>query len=209
MRKIAILSIFILALLALSVSFAAQQPQMSVYVADINVGETAYVSITLPEDAQGQVSVLVNGQTYTADVVDGQANVELSGLNAGAYTVKVTYDGSGNYSSISKQANLKVKSESQSDNSTNTTGNASGEPNNDTQINSTGLSDLTNNTANNNSTNNTNNTNNTSKADNILLPVKPKEPPKKPNINLKDTGLPILVLLIAFAAIFVSVYRKN
>ena len=38
MRKIAILSIFILSLFAVNMAFSVEQPEMKVYVADINAG---------------------------------------------------------------------------------------------------------------------------------------------------------------------------
>lgn len=222
MRKIAILSIFILALLAVNISFAAEQPEMSVYVADIEEGSTAQVSITLPSDATGKVTVSVNGQTYTAAVEGGQAIVDVPGLKAGDYKVKVNYEGNGNYSKVVKQADLKVSGESKSNDTavtTNTSANASGEPEN--QINTTILDNLTNNTNSSNSTNHTNTSNVTPKkitnvtpkktVNNTAPPKKPKQP-KKPLASLtdKNTGLPILVLmLVTVGAVFATAFRKQ
>ena len=222
MRKIAILSIFILALLAVNISFAAEKPEMSVFVADIEEGSTAQVSVTLPSDATGKVTVSVNGQTYTAAVEGGQAFVDVPGLKAGDYKVKVTYEGNGNYSKISKQADLKVSGEAKSNDTavtTNTSANASGEP--DSQINTTLLNNLTNNTNSSNSTNHTNTSNVTPKKITNVTPKKttndtapPKKPkqPKKPLASLtdKNTGLPILVLmLVSVAAVFATAFRKK
>ncbi|WP_156064566.1 Ig-like domain repeat protein [Methanobrevibacter sp. YE315] len=41
----------------------------------------------------GKISVVVNGKTYSADVSDGIGTIEIPGLDAGNYTVNVTYDG--------------------------------------------------------------------------------------------------------------------
>ena len=170
MKKIAILSIFILAFLAVNISFAAQQSQMSVHVTDIEEGSTAHVAITLPSDATGKVTVSLNGQNYTATVHGGQASVDVSGLKAGDYGVKVTYDGAGNYSKVVKQANLKVAAQVKSNDTsvdtntstrTNTSANVSGEPAG--KVNTTVLKNLTNNTNSSNSTNDTNKSNITPK----------------------------------------------
>lgn len=221
MRKIAILSIFILALLAVNISFAAEKPEMSVFVADIGEGSTAQVSITLPNDATGKVTVSVNGQTYTAAVEGGQAFVDVPGLKAGDYKVKVTYEGNGNYSKISKQADLKVSGEAKSNDTavtTNTSANASGEP--DSQLNTTLLDNLTNNTNSSNSTNHTNTSNVTPNNIKNLTPKKTTNdtaPPKKPkqpkhlaSLTDKNTGLPILVLmLVTVGAVFATAFRKQ
>ena len=222
MKKIAILSIFILAFLAVNISFAAQQPQMSVHVTDIEEGSTAHVAITLPSDATGKVTVSLNGQNYTATVHGGQASVDVSGLKAGDYGVKVTYDGAGNYSKVVKQANLKVAAQAKSNDTsvdtntstrTNTSANVSGEPAG--KVNTTVLKNLTNNTNSSNSTNDTNKSNITPKkttTNNTVAAKKPKQPPKKPITKLsnKNTGLPVLILmLVTVGAIFATVFRKR
>ena len=222
MKKIAILSIFILAFLAVNISFAAQQPQMSVNVTDIEEGSTAHVAITLPSDATGKVTVSLNGQNYTATVQGGQASVDVFGLKAGDYGVKVTYDGAGNYSKVVKQANLKVATQAKSNDTsvdtntstrTNTSANVSGEPAG--KVNTTVLKNLTNNTNSSNSTNDTNKSNITPKkttTNNTVAAKKPKQPPKKPLAKLsnKNTGLPVLILmLVTVGAIFATVFRKR
>ena len=222
MKKIAILSIFILAFLAVNISFAAQQSQMSVHVTDIEEGSTAHVAITLPSDATGKVTVSLNGQNYTATVHGGQASVDVSGLKAGDYGVKVTYDGAGNYSKVVKQANLKVAAQAKSNDTsvdtntstrTNTSANVSGEPAG--KVNTTVLKNLTNNTNSSNSTNDTNKSNITPKkttTNNTVAAKKPKQPPKKPITKLsnKNTGLPVLILmLVTVGAIFATAFRKR
>ena len=120
MKNLSIFLIMVLPIFAVNFAFAAET-EMNIYVDDINQGQTANVNITLPSDAQGEVLVSVNGQEYKANVVDGKATVNLTGLNAGEYKVLVTYGGNGNYSEVSKEVNLTV-----SDVSSQTTANASG-----------------------------------------------------------------------------------
>ena len=212
-----------MALFAVNSVFAAQ-PAMSVHVADINAGETAHVSITLPSDASGVVTVSVNGQNYQANVVGGQASVDLTGLAAGSYTIKVKYDGAGNYSAVTKQANLKVSGSEpapapaeNNDASANASGepiNASGEPANATPINNTLVTgNATDNST--NTTNTTNTTNNTTPNKNVdnKTPVKkPQKQQQKPHKYLenKKTGLPVLVLLLVVVGVVFGVsFRKR
>lgn len=212
MRKISILLIVLMAVLAVNMVYAAE-PEMHVYVADINSGETAHVQITLPADAEGSVSVSVNGQTKTANLAGGQATIDLTDLKPGDYVVNVTYDGAGNYSKVSKDVNLKVSDNSAPVNNTTTSVNASGEP-----VTLQNITKVTNNnTGNANDTNKTNHTNTTNKTP-AKKPVQPKAPAKpkkdvpKPLETLadKNTGLPILVLiLVVIGAVVAVVFRKR
>ena len=210
MRKIVILLICVLALFAVGSAFAAQQPTMKVNVADIEAGQTAHVSISLPGDAQGKVTVSVNGHDYQAKVVNGKATVDLKGLSAGSYAVKVKYNGEGNYSTVSKEAQLKV---SEVKNTSPTHTNASGEPVNATPISNSTIN--TNNSTDTNTTNTTNTTNNTTpakKVDNNPVKKPVKKEPKKQNkvLNNKKTGIPVvLLLLVAVGAVIGVVYRRD
>ncbi|WP_407393829.1 Ig-like domain repeat protein [Methanobrevibacter sp.] len=70
---------------------------ISVEVSDINVGDTAIVTVTLPDDATGTVTIEINGKEYTAEVKDGKAVFEVPDLAAGDKTVAVKYSGDKNY----------------------------------------------------------------------------------------------------------------
>ena len=52
----------------------------------IQVGDDAEVTVLLPEDATGEVTVTVDGNEYTAPVEDGKATVTVPVLPAGYYT---------------------------------------------------------------------------------------------------------------------------
>ena len=75
-------------------------PTIHVNVRDIQVGEVEDITITLPSDATGSVTVIVNGKTYTASVNNGVALVEISGLDKGTYNVQVTYSGNDKYNPV-------------------------------------------------------------------------------------------------------------
>ena len=70
---------------------------ISVDVDDCKVGDTAVVTVTLPDDATGNVTIEINGKSYTTEVKDGKAVFNVTGLAAGDKTVAVKYDGDKNY----------------------------------------------------------------------------------------------------------------
>ena len=70
---------------------------ISVSVEDINVGDTETVTVTVPEDATGTVTIEINGVEYTADVSNGKAVFNVDGLAFGEKTVAVKYSGDDSY----------------------------------------------------------------------------------------------------------------
>ena len=59
---------------------------ISVDVGAVTEGEVAVITVTVPVDASGNVTVYVDGQVVTAEVVGGVAVVEVSNLTAGDKT---------------------------------------------------------------------------------------------------------------------------
>ncbi len=78
------------------------------------------VSINLPEDATGTLSVTVDGKTYTENLVNGKATVNIPELADGEYNMTVTYSGDGKYEGMTKTTLINVTNPA-GDNSTNTT----------------------------------------------------------------------------------------
>ena len=70
---------------------------MDITVKNIKVGDDAVISVALPEDATGNVTVNVNGKNYTAIVKYGVASVTISNLANGTYSVSVFYNGDDTY----------------------------------------------------------------------------------------------------------------
>jgi len=66
---------------------------IKVDVDDIKVGETAVVTVTVPKNATGSITIEIDAKNYTAEIKDGKAIFEVKGLSAGDRTVAVTYDG--------------------------------------------------------------------------------------------------------------------
>ena len=63
----------------------------------IVVDEKLIIDITLPENATGNVSVTINGETHSEKVTGGKAVISISGLAINNYSVVVKYSGDDNY----------------------------------------------------------------------------------------------------------------
>ena len=74
-------------------------------------GEDAIVSVTLPEDVTGNVTVTINGISYKNTVESGSATVTIpaNALTAGENNITVTYSGDKNYASKEVKSSINVK----------------------------------------------------------------------------------------------------
>ena len=63
--------------------------------------EKGSVVVSLPSDATGNVSVVVGDETFTSEVNDGQAVVDVSVLGSGNYSMNISYTGDEKYDGIS------------------------------------------------------------------------------------------------------------
>ena len=70
---------------------------ISVDSSDIQVGDDETITVILPDDATGNVTVEIDGVNYTEPVEDGKAVVPIHDLPAGDKTAKVYYSGDDNY----------------------------------------------------------------------------------------------------------------
>ena len=73
---------------------------IDIAVDNIKVGENAVISVALPEDATGEVIISVNGKNYPVMTKYGMANVTISDLANGTYSVDVFYNGDDIYAPI-------------------------------------------------------------------------------------------------------------
>ena len=81
---------------------------MDISVPEIKEGVNSTISVDLPKDATGIVAVEIDGKKYTANVIDGTANVIVSGLSAGDYNITTVYSGDAKYDSMTKKGNVTV-----------------------------------------------------------------------------------------------------
>ena len=70
---------------------------------DLPVNDTkGVVNITLPKDATGNVTVLVDGKVYNVtNLTEGSVLINITNIMPGNHTVEVIYSGDGNYTPIS------------------------------------------------------------------------------------------------------------
>ena len=81
---------------------------MGISVPEIKEGVNSTISVDLPKDATGTVTVEIDGKKYTANVIDGTANVIVSGLSVGDYNITTVYSGDAKYDSMTKKGNVTV-----------------------------------------------------------------------------------------------------
>ena len=72
---------------------------ISIVVTNSTVGSVEYINVTVPIDATEYVLLTIGDSHYYADVIDGVARFNVTGLLVGNYTAKATYVGDANYTS--------------------------------------------------------------------------------------------------------------
>ena len=83
-------------------------PSMQMVDSTITMGKDEKITISLPEDATGTVTIEVNGKSYTQPVINGKATFNLSCLKAGEYEIKICYSGDEKYCPINTTGTIKV-----------------------------------------------------------------------------------------------------
>ena len=81
---------------------------MNVTVPEFKEGVNSTVGVDLPKDAEGTVTVEIEGKKYTANIINGTAKVNIPGLGVGDYNITTTYSGDAKYVSMTKKGNLTV-----------------------------------------------------------------------------------------------------
>ena len=72
------------------------------------------VSVKLPHDASGTITLNIDGKNYNFDVVNGVANVKVPELVNGNYLYTITYSGDGRYLSFTKTGTVAVNKQTTS-----------------------------------------------------------------------------------------------
>ena len=76
---------------------------------NITTGDNDTVSIALPEDATGNLTVSVDGVETVVPVVNGTASVSLGALDSGDHNISVSYSGDDKYPAYSKSVTSNVE----------------------------------------------------------------------------------------------------
>ena len=84
------------------------KPQMDVEYKDIFVDDDEIITITLPGNATGEITVNLANVTQTQTVNGAKTSFTLSGLSSGEYAGTVTYSGDDYYSSVVKDIKFNV-----------------------------------------------------------------------------------------------------
>ena len=83
-------------------------PLMNVTADNITFGQDLTVDVELSKDAEGNISIIVDGAIYSKAVKDGNVNLVIKNLGAGLHSVIVEYSGSDKYldSEVVKQIDV-------------------------------------------------------------------------------------------------------
>ena len=92
---------------AVSFTVSKAKAPISASGSSITVGDDATVTVNLPEDATGNVTIEIDGK-YTKEVVDGKVVFEIPGLSPGTHKAVVTYSGDGKYDANSTITSIEV-----------------------------------------------------------------------------------------------------
>lgn len=85
-----------------------KQSNIQIDVKNINAGQDATITVTVPQDTVGEVSIEVGGKTYSQTPTDGKAVFTVSGLAADSYNVKATIVGDDQYSDLEAYGSFAV-----------------------------------------------------------------------------------------------------
>ena len=69
---------------------------------NIDSSDKNSVSISLPSDATGNLTLIIGGKAYVQKLVNGKASIQVSGLSEGNHNAVMIYSGDGKYASFNK-----------------------------------------------------------------------------------------------------------
>ena len=81
---------------------------VSVILSDINEGDDETINIKYPEDATGDVTIIINGKSYTKSLRNGEVTFTIPKLKAGKYKVDIYYSGDDKYLPDEAEGSFKV-----------------------------------------------------------------------------------------------------
>lgn len=91
------------------------KPPVAVDAPEITVGEDGVITVTVPEDATGTITVEIEGKTYTQEIKDGKAVFTVPGLEEGIHAFKAYYSGDNKYLPADTIGSIKVDSTNKTD----------------------------------------------------------------------------------------------
>ena len=100
-----------------------------------NKTDVVIIKVIVPNDATGNITITVDGKNYTSEIINGTANIKISGLNEGNYNITIYYDGDDKYLANSTNSSFVIQF-NHDDNKTDVDDNTSIDLNNDNVIDS-------------------------------------------------------------------------
>ncbi len=85
-----------------------QKPPINIDTPENTGGKNDEITILVPDDATGTITIEVEGKRYTSKVKDGKATFVVPGLKVGVHEIKVYYSGDDKYSPVNKTVKIKV-----------------------------------------------------------------------------------------------------
>ena len=73
----------------------------TVNVSNITYGNDAIVNVNINDDATGNITVTVDGKSFSSKINNGKATITIPNLNAGQKIMNITYTGDNNYNASS------------------------------------------------------------------------------------------------------------
>ncbi|WP_298499694.1 Ig-like domain repeat protein [uncultured Methanobrevibacter sp.] len=93
-------------------------PPVSVDAPEITVGEDGIITVTVPQDATGTITIEIEGKRYTADIENGKAVFIIRNLTEGIHAIKAYYSGDDKYLPANATGNIKVNPLNETENKT-------------------------------------------------------------------------------------------
>ena len=81
---------------------------MTITAGDITYGEAATIAVTTPTDATGTVTICIGDKNYAAEIINGEATFNITGLGAGDYEAIANYAGDANYMACQNTTQFRV-----------------------------------------------------------------------------------------------------
>ena len=84
-------------------------PPIDINSPDITVGEDGVITVTVPSDATGNITIEIDGKQYTQPVENGTAVFVIPGLQAGEHEINAYYSGDDRYLPVNTTGSINVK----------------------------------------------------------------------------------------------------
>ena len=83
-------------------------PPVNIDAPEIYIGEDGVITVTVPNDATGTITIEIEGERYAAEIKDGKAIFIVPGLQLGVHDIKVHYSGDDKYLPANATGAIKV-----------------------------------------------------------------------------------------------------